>query len=426
MNKVIKNNKYLALFCALMIPLLTFGQGSRYTGTYKKSDPITLKNEKDIIIEGLEISDIEGRAITLFSCQNIIIRNCKFKNINTAAALYAEKGANILITDCFFENVHRGFIAGNCTGNIKFEHNDVKNILGNLRGGSVFSQAVQFNGCNGEGNSISYNCIENIPGESSPEDNIALYKSNGTPKSPIMIKANWIRGGGPSGSGGGINLGDWGGSYQIAEDNILVNPGQVGMGMAGGHDMTFKNNKIYAKRQPFTNVGLVIHNWTPDKTGKSYNITIDNNQINWTNSDGNYNTAWVSNSMREIVKDWYNQGLRNPNITEKILPEVIIQRFRKTEDESHPDVEKPDNTTPESPITDIYTDRFNRISIKCLVSPIPLATANIYTSSGQRIASRNLSRFRTLIDHVLNPGEYNVEVSYGSPVITETKKITIK
>lgn len=409
-----------------MIPLLTFGQGSRYTGTYKKSDPIEYKNKNGIVIDGLEISATNEYCIVLWDCNNIIIKNCKFGPTTKMRAIYLYGCTDITIVDCTFENVQTGLLASLCKGNIKFEHNDVKNILGELKGGTKYANMVQFNDCSGAGNSISYNVCENLEGQSSVEDIINMFKSNGTPESPIRITNNWLRGGGPSPSGGGILLGDHGGSHQIAENNILVNPGQYGMGIAGGHNMTLRNNKIYSKKQSFTNVGIVVNNWTPDKTGESYNITIDNNQVNWTHKDGYYNTAWVSGGMREIVKDWYNQGLRNPNITEKILPEIIFQRFRKTEDEKNPDVEKPDNTTPESPITDAYIDRFNRISIKCLVSPIPIATANIYTSSGQRIASRNLSRFRTLIDHVLNPGEYIVEISYGSPVITETKKIIIK
>ena len=43
---------------------------------------------------------------------------------------------------------------------------------------------------------------------------------------------NSLRGAGPSNIGSGIMLGDGGGSYQVAHDNNLVDPGQVGIGVA--------------------------------------------------------------------------------------------------------------------------------------------------------------------------------------------------
>jgi len=64
-----------------------------------------------------------------------------------------------------------------------------------------------------------------------------------------FVRGNWIRGGGPSTSGGGINIGDYGGSYQITENNILVNPGQYGIGISGGNNMIMRNNKVYGKKK---------------------------------------------------------------------------------------------------------------------------------------------------------------------------------
>lgn len=74
MIKVIKNSKYLILFCLLMMSSLSYSQGSRYTGTYTKSAPIEYSNKNNIVIEGLEFSDANNRTLTLWSCDNIIIR----------------------------------------------------------------------------------------------------------------------------------------------------------------------------------------------------------------------------------------------------------------------------------------------------------------------------------------------------------------
>ena len=424
MNKVIKNINYFILLCLLMIPSLAFSQGSRYTGSYKKSAPIKLKNQNNIVIEGLEISATNQYCIVLWGGENITIKNCKFISAPNTRAVYISGCKNVTLVDCYFENVYEGVAAQLCSGNIKIEHNDFKNIRGQLDGGSYFANAIRFDRVTGAGNSISYNAIENIKGESSPEDNIALYASHGTPQSPIIVKGNWIRGGGPNHSGGGVNLGDMGGSYQIAEDNILVNPGQVGMGMAGGNNLTIRNNKIYAKQQPFTNVGLAIVNWTVSKTGPSHNIVVENNEINWTNKDGKYNTAWFSTDMRSIVKDWYNQGIRNPNINESILPKVIIGRAKNSGNNTPP-VTQPDNNTPNSPITEVYIDNFKRVAVKYLAFPIPLAHAEGYSSSGQLLVSMPLPRYNQAFPVSVPKGDYYIKITYPDLGKEEITKITI-
>lgn len=422
MIKVINNSKNLILICLLMVSSLAFSQGSRYTGTYKKSAPLEYKNQKNIVIEGLEFSSANGRAITLWNCENVIIRNCKFIDVDIKVAIYAERGSNILVTDNTFENVHGAFISGGSKGNIRFEHNDVKNILGNLRGGSVFSQAVHFNKSSGPGNSISYNSIENIANESSPEDIINIFATNGTPESPLLIKGNWLRGGGPSPSGGGILLGDHGGSYLTAEDNILVDPGQYGMAIGGGDNMTIRNNKIYGKRQSFTNVGLYAVNWT-SKVSPSYNITIENNEINFTNSKNSLNNIWFDASVGTIKGRDTNKY--NKDLNESILPKVIIGRAKNT-DNNTPPVTPPDNNTPDTPITHVYIDSYKRIAIKYLVPSIPaVAHAEGYSSNGKLLIAMKLPRYNQAFPISVPKGDYYVKITYPELDKTEITKVTI-
>ncbi len=399
-----------------------YGQGSRYTGTYKKSAPIEYVNKKNIIIEGLEFTSLKGLAISLWSCNNIIIKNCKFTEIDIKTAIYADKGSNILVSDCTFESVNQAFIASNCTGNVRFEHNDIKNVLGNLRGGPATSQAVQFRQCSGVGNSITFNAIENIEGKSAPDDNINVFHSHGTPESPIRVANNWIRGGGPSPSGGGILLGDFGGSYQIAENNIVVNPGQYGMGVAGGNNMILRNNKIYSRKRTFTNVGLSICNWTPNQTtGNSYNITVENNEINWTHRDGYLNKWFIYENMSHLKGKDTNK--ENPNLNETILPEVIINRANNSNNEN---IGENPPTLPGSPITEVYIDSFKRIAIKYLVSPIPIAHAEGYTSNGQFLIAMKLPRYNQAFPISVPKGKYYVKITYPELGKTETTEVTIQ
>ncbi len=152
------------------------------------------------------------------------------------------------------------------------------NVLGPLPRG----QYVQFNNCYGGGNRILNNVGECFQGESSSESLISIYQSNGLSSDPILIENNVFRGGGPSTSGIGIITGG-GGSYQTIQSNILIDPGQVGLGVAGCTNIIVSGNNIYGKSQPFTNVGLYVWN---QQTSSCAIITVSNNQINFTNSSG--------------------------------------------------------------------------------------------------------------------------------------------
>ena len=182
---------------------------------------------------------------------------------------------------------------------LNLNNNDATNIVGPLKGGEKIGNMARFDKVFGTGNSISYNVCENFPGESSPEDIINVNQSIGTSASPIMVKGNWLRGGGPSTSGGGILLGDVGGAYQVAENNIVVDPGQYGIAIAGGNNIALRNNKIFSSKKSYNNVGLYAANWY-ESLGKSSNITVANNTVNYTNKDGKLNNFWYAGNVEPI------------------------------------------------------------------------------------------------------------------------------
>ncbi len=182
---------------------LSYGQGSRYTGSYAKSATIQHVGKSNFVIEGLEFTSNDRDLIVLYSCENVVIKNNSFAASPAKRGIYLDNCKNITIVDNTFDNVHTGLVAHNSRG-IKFEYNDVKNVGGPMKEEDKNNGFVAlFDKVNGEGNSISYNVSENIFGQSSPGDLINLNQSNGTAQSPIMVKGNWIRGGGPSPSGGG-------------------------------------------------------------------------------------------------------------------------------------------------------------------------------------------------------------------------------
>ncbi|GJE72141.1 hypothetical protein CHKEEEPN_3694 [Methylorubrum podarium] len=159
----------------------------------------------------------------------------------------------------------------------------------NVRGPIPAGQFVQFDKVSGAGNGISCNIGENDPGRGVPEDAISLFQSRGEPGEPILVSRNRLVGGGPSQSGGGIMLGDGGGAYLEARDNLLIDPGQYGIAVASGHHMTIAGNVVIARPQPFTNVGISVWNQYAEPC---HTVTVSGNSVDWRARTGRANPWW--------------------------------------------------------------------------------------------------------------------------------------
>lgn len=280
---------------------------------YTASPPISLNGAHDIIISGLAIQNAQGICIHLQNCYNIIIRNCKLGPAKQTG-IEAYQCKNITVDSCYIFSVSTGLYAEQ-SSSVQFKFNSVKNVQGPYPKGAM----VQYNNVSGIGNRVMFNRCENISGASNPEDAISMYKSKGTADDPILIAGNWIRGGGPSKNGGGILLGDNGGAYIIAKNNILVNPGNYGMAIAGGTNMQIINNKIYSSQTEISNVGIYI--WNQSNSGCSLN-TISGNQVTWTRFTGEANNNW-DNGNCGTVAGW-DTNIWDAVLNADILPLKII------------------------------------------------------------------------------------------------------
>ncbi|MGZ3776953.1 MAG: right-handed parallel beta-helix repeat-containing protein [Mucilaginibacter sp.] len=266
-----------------------------------------MNNKSNVTIRGLAVP-----SITLNNCTNIRIVNCKI-GPSTIDGVMIYNSTGVTVDSCLLSNVRTGVNAMQSQG-IVFSNSQAKNMQGPYPHG----QFVQYNNVTGGGNKVLNNKFENILGQSTPEDAISMYQSSGLANDPIVISGNSIRGGGPSHSGGGIMLGDGGGSNIIAENNTLVDPGQYGMAIAGGTNMSVINNNIYGKQQSFTNVGLYYWN----QSGKaSSNITISGNKINFTNSGGEQNNTYLPNGS--LVPTGWSTNVLSKTLTESLLPAVL-------------------------------------------------------------------------------------------------------
>lgn len=162
------------------------------------SAPQIHTNKTNLVIENLRFTNPAGDNLRFNNCSNVIIRNCYFGNSSgEGVSMYG--GSNITIERCLFSNNRTMIYAEKTTGNIKIINNQWVNADGPMPRG----QYVQLNTITGAGNLIEGNRGESWIGESYPADLISIYNSQGTVASPVTVRNNIFRGGGPMPSGGG-------------------------------------------------------------------------------------------------------------------------------------------------------------------------------------------------------------------------------
>jgi parallel beta-helix repeat protein len=289
--------------------------------SYVTSSPINLNGSHDTTISGKSINGGTVPAISLSNCYNVTITQNSLGN-STDVGIYLYNCYNITIEYNYITNVSTGVYVDHSTGGGMIVN---YNQFLNMNGPGPRGQFVQFNTVSGANNSISYNKGQNVSGQSNPQEDINLYMSNGTPASPIQVNGNWILGGGPASAGGGIQLGDTGGSYETASNNILVNPGQMGMSISGGDNISMTNNTIFAVAQPFTNVGIVV--W--GQAGYSVtNSTVSGNNVNYLNAQNVQNDDYIGPGT--ATPAGWSTNVWGANITAAILPAAIISTTAAT------------------------------------------------------------------------------------------------
>lgn len=289
-------------------------------GRHPHNAPITLDNQHDLIIRAEIIRGGDQNCILLRNCSNIRITRCRLTDSKKEGILL-ENCRNIVIDDNYIANVQTGVNAKRSV-TIKVNHNRFLNMNGPFPAGC----AVQFNNINGPANQINYNRVVNIPGEAEhPQDQLSVYQSNGLPGDSIQVIGNWIKGGQitkDSGGAAGIVLGDVGGSYQVARDNIVINGGFIGMQVQGGSHIKMDHNTIYSSRTEYTCDGLSYGNYS----GKpSTDVEISYNKIRFYNKDNHEVDVWLDLKTVQKPKGWETNEL-GADIDEKVLPEKLFER----------------------------------------------------------------------------------------------------
>lgn len=259
-----------------------------------KGETLVINGMSDVVISSKQFTNPQGNCIEILNSKNItieknIIRNCGGEGIAM------ENSTNVAILANQIEEVRTGVYAATSTA-IRVENNTFKNVKGPMPRG----QFVQFNKVRGGGNRINSNRGVNVRGQSNPEDMISLFQSCGTALDPIQVNGNTLEGGGPSKSGSGIMTGDSGGCYIRVKDNVLINPGNVGIGIAGGTNIEVLHNTVYSEQTDVSNVGIYVWNVA---SPECHSHTVRDNMVKWTNKDGKLNPAWNAGTCGAI-KGW--------------------------------------------------------------------------------------------------------------------------
>jgi predicted small lipoprotein YifL len=293
-----------------IVSLVGIGSSGALPNDLIASGPIVINGENDVVISGMHISNPNGSCIKIINgATNIIVENSEIGPCGENGIDILSESNNITIRNNYIHDTLGEGVYTYLAELIKIKYNQIERTAGgvyavsskqidtsynkirNVQGPFPRGQLIQYAFVKGGGNRITYNIGINEPGVSAPQDAINLYKSRGLPDDQMIVSNNVIIGGGPSVSGGGILLGDGGttSSYQVARDNILVNPGMYGVGIAGGHHNQLLNNTVYGKQQSFTNVGVYV--WDQYDSNCADN-TVRGNRVNYTNKDGQKNHRW--------------------------------------------------------------------------------------------------------------------------------------
>jgi len=198
----------------------------------------------------LKISNYRSYGIESDNGSNVLVQNMVFINIannrngQEYGAVRFQNSSAININSSHFENVASAIrFIDNSSGNLFVTYNTALNPGRNF---------FQCNNCNGGNIRINNNSMEHNQQVASQklEDFINIFKSKGTSSDWIKVNNNRARtdgtGSGVSNSGCFIVLGDYGGLYQEAKNNIGVNPGNCGIGLAGGSNFKVEYNKMYS------------------------------------------------------------------------------------------------------------------------------------------------------------------------------------
>ncbi len=290
----------------------------------------------DFVLENVIITNPGGKCLSLNDAERVTIRNVTITDCATSATIDDSTRPNrgtflgrspiinvyhssdIIFENTLFENNARkesgrlknDLIVVHDTPDFTFVNNEVRTVhsdisqnqndFGNraivITGAGSPNVTIQHNDFYDAGrNAVQISRLRNTPGiviennrvegrgpwDSDYEDMFNFFSASGTPNSPITVRGNFMRNGGPSQSGTAMILGDGeqasgASEYFLVENNVIVDPGHVGINLAGGHYITVRNNTIFGATDRVglrTTVGFTLNHYEYTRECKNHAVT---------------------------------------------------------------------------------------------------------------------------------------------------------
>jgi hypothetical protein len=330
-----------------------------------------LDGRTNFTLENVIISNPNGKCLSVNNARNITVRNVTIENCATSRALtggYSNplisvfNSQNVTFENNLFRNnarrdasPHRNnLIDLRDTPDFTMRNNEIRNLNSDINSGGGSddqgNRVLLVRGNNNHNLTVEYNSYYNPgrnliqitgsrsqrnvsfshnrsqgrgPWNSDFEDMINLYSASGTPDSPIRIFGNYLRDGGPSRTGTGLIVGDGGNGiateYVIVAENVMVNPGHVGINVAGGHNFTVRDNKIVGNVDVphWTTVGFTVNHF--QYTPECKNHVITGNRVNMRNQlQGGFNDSWIPGTCNNNVR-FSNNIFGDRSLTEESI-----------------------------------------------------------------------------------------------------------
>lgn len=235
-------------------------------------------------------------------------------------AIQLDHASAVRVSGSYFENVSSAVRLRFSDGPLEVVDNEGLNTGRNF---------FQCDDCNGAGIRINRNSMVHtaLYGADPLEDWINLHKSNGDPSDWIQVNHNRARGHSSSLSGSFIMLGDGGGGNQEAVGNIGINPGQVGIGIAGGHNIKVEANIMYSSAWEGSNVAYYSANYSLESCGTHI--------FPGPNSSSPNLASWMCGNPSNCTPPAMNRawtdgkcGITNPEIVDSVVVDRSLSPVR--------------------------------------------------------------------------------------------------
>lgn len=306
------------------VPAFVITSGGVYSGQWISPDvaspAVLVQTNEPVVIENAVVrgpGDLIRADHGYYA--NLTLRNVHGRGTRPTGAgevpgrfLAASTYARIVVENSLVEGTAGIYLGHSRDGaTVRIVRNRARNVDGRRadgRGGYDgfrYAQFVQLDrGVGLVDSAIAWNVIVNEPYRSRVEDVISLFASSGRDGDPIRVHDNLVHGAYPadasedaSYSGGGIMLGDGGGSHQVAQDNVVVATSNHGIAISGGRDNLIRGNRVVScgrlpDGEPIAsrNVGIYIWNWSGAR--EFANNRGVGNEVAWNGPTGR-NDWWI-------------------------------------------------------------------------------------------------------------------------------------